>query len=148
MKANRLFIACVAALSLAACGGATEYTAALTGGAQKPTAVSTPASGTVTVKVSDKLEVEGNFKDLTSNTAGAHIHGPINATGEGDIFCNLMVPTGTTGDISAGSGAGSCGDKELTDEQQKFFEDGKMYVNIHTTTYGGGEIRGDLKKAD
>jgi hypothetical protein len=146
MKANRLFIACVAALSLAACGGATDYKTTLTGGSEKPAAVSTTATGEATVSVSDKIEVSGSFKDLTSNASAAHIHGPADASGVGGVFCTLTVPSATSGSIEAGTGAGSCADMTLTEEQQKFFEDGKMYVNIHTSTNAGGEIRGDLKK--
>ena len=67
-------------------------------------------------------------------------------TGVAGVFCNLQAPTATEGELGAGSGAGSCGEKELTEEQKKFFEDGKMYVNIHSTTNTAGEIRGDLKK--
>jgi hypothetical protein len=146
MKANRLFIACVAAVSLAACGGGTDYKSTLTGAAEKPAASSSTATGESTVTVSDKIEVTGTFKDLTANASAAHIHGPADSTGVGAVFCTLSVPSALAGSITAGTGAGSCADMTLTAEQQKFFEDGKMYVNIHTSTNPGGEIRGDLKK--
>jgi hypothetical protein len=146
MKANRLFIAGVAALSLAACGGGTDYTASLSGGAELPSAVSTTATGTVTVTVSDKIEVSGSFSGLTANATAAHIHGPAGADGIGDVYCNLLVPSATSGSIEVGSGAGSCADKTVTDAEKQYFEDGKMYVNIHTSTNTAGEIRGNLAK--
>lgn len=151
MKANRLFIAGVAALSLAACGGGTDYTATLSGGSEKPTAVSSSGTGNVTVTVGDKLEVSGTFSGLTSNASleaasPAHIHGPVDGTGAGPVFCNLTVPSATSGTIGAGSGSGSCGDHELTDAEKQYFADGKMYVNIHTSNNPGGEVRGDLVK--
>ncbi|WP_224368369.1 CHRD domain-containing protein [Hyalangium versicolor] len=152
MKANRLFIACVAALSLAACGGGTEYSATLSGGAEKPNPIATSATGTVKVTVGDKIEVEGNFSGLTANASKAHIHGPAGADGIGVVYCDLNVPSGTSGEIKAGEGAGSCADKEPTEDEKKYFEDGKMYVNIHSkkdaVTDANGEIRGDLKKKD
>ncbi|HYI01481.1 CHRD domain-containing protein [Hyalangium sp.] len=148
MKANRLFIACVAALSLAACGGGTELAAVLSGAAEKPTAVTTGASGSATVTVDGKkLEVSGSFKDLTANTSGAHIHGPADENSTAGIICNLSVPTSTNGSISAGSGAMSCGDIELSDELIQAFESGRTYVNIHTVgANAAGEIRGQLIK--
>jgi len=146
MKANRLFTACVAALSLVACGGGTELTAALTGGAEKPNPISTSAAGNATVTVDTKLEVEGSFQGLSANASMAHIHGPVGADGTGPVYCTLTVPSGLSGTIEAGTGAGSCGDKEVTEAEKGLFEEGKMYVNIHTSTNPNGEIRGDLKK--
>jgi hypothetical protein len=146
MKANRLFIACVATLSLVACGGSTELTTTLSSGAEKPAVtVASTGSGTATVTVDKKLTVSGSFKDLTANASSAHIHGPVGSDGIGVIFCPLTVPSATSGTIEAGTGAGSCGDIQLTDAQQTDFKDGKMYVNIHTTNNPNGEIRGDLK---
>lgn len=147
MKANRLFIACVAALSLTACGGATDYTASMSSTAEKPAVtVASTGTGTATISVSDKLEVSGTFTGLTANASAAHIHGPAGSDGIGPVFCTLTVPSATSGNIEAGTGAGSCADKQLTEDEQKQFEDGKMYVNIHTSNNPNGEIRGDLAK--
>jgi hypothetical protein len=149
MKANRLFIACVATVALAACGGATELTATLSGSAEKPTAVTTSASGSAKVTIDGtKLSVSGSFKDLSSNANAAHIHGPVGADGTAGVFCNLKVPTGTIGSITDDADANACGGKELTDAQIADFEGGKMYVNIHSANFGGGEIRGDLSKKE
>lgn len=147
MKANRLFIACVASLSLAACGGGTELTAVLSGAAEKPTAVTTNASGSADVTLDGTaIKVSGTFKDLSGNASGAHIHGPADANGTAGVFCNLTAPAATSGTLSEGTGAGSCGGIELTDAQIKDFEDGKMYINIHTGANPNGEIRGQLNK--
>ena len=147
MKANRLFIACVAALSLAACGGGTELTAVLSGAAEKPAAVTTSASGNVTVTIDGKkLNVEGTFKDLSGNATAAHIHGPADANGTAGPICNLNASAATSGTIDEGTGAGTCGALELTDAQIKDFEEGRTYVNIHTGANQGGEVRGQLNK--
>ncbi|HEX8699067.1 MAG TPA: CHRD domain-containing protein [Myxococcaceae bacterium] len=150
MKANRLFIACVATVALAACGGSTELTATLSGEAQKPAAVNTPATGSAKVTVDgSKLSISGSFKDLSSNTAGAHIHGPTDANGVGPVFCHLSVPTGNSGSIGAdGPTSPKCSDKELSDTDISNFEAGKFYVNIHSANFKDGEIRGDLKKVE
>jgi len=147
MKANRLFIACVASLSLVACGGGTELKAVLSGAAEKPTAVQTNASGNATVTIEDKkIKVEGSFKDLSGNASAAHIHGPADENGTAGPLCTLNVPTATSGTISEGTGASSCGDLTLTDAQVADFENGKTYVNIHTGANQAGEIRGQLRK--
>ncbi|HVG57201.1 MAG TPA: CHRD domain-containing protein [Hyalangium sp.] len=147
MKANRLFIACVASLSLAACGGGTELTAVLSGAAEKPTAVTTNASGNADVTVDGtSIKATGSFKDLSGNATAAHIHGPADANSTAGVFCNLNVPAAPSGTINEGTGAGSCGAMTLTDAQIKDFEDGKMYVNIHTGANPNGEIRGQLNK--
>ena len=149
MKANRLFIACVATVALAACGGGTELTATLSGAAEKPTAVTTNASGSAKVTIDgSKLEVSGSFKDLSSNATAAHIHGPVDANGVAGPFCNLKVPMGTSGPIAGDADANPCADKELTEAQVADFEAGKFYVNIHSANHTAGEIRGDLTKAE
>jgi hypothetical protein len=149
MKANRLFIACVATVALAACGGGTELSATLSGGAEKPTAVSTNGSGSATVTIDgESLKVEGSFKDLSANASGAHIHGPIGADGTGPVFCHLKVPASNNGSITAEGDTDPCSAEKLTEAQIADFEGGKMYVNIHTSTYANGEIRGDLAKKE
>jgi hypothetical protein len=150
MKANRLFIACVSALSLMACGGGTELTGVLSGAAQKPTAATTNGSGTVDVTVDGKkLKVSGSFKDLTGNASSAHIHGPADEnTSIPTPFCILTVPASASGSISTDESAGACGAKELSDTEVADFEAGKYYVNIHTAQFPNGELRGQLRKKE
>jgi hypothetical protein len=150
MKANRLFIACVATVALAACGGSTELSAPLTGGAEKPSAVVTNASGNAKATIDgESLSVSGTFKDLSTNAVGAHIHGPVGADGTGPVFCHLKVPTATSGEITGdGPSEPKCSTIKLTEAQTADFEGGKMYVNIHTSMHQGGELRGDLKKSE
>jgi hypothetical protein len=149
MNANRLFIACVATLALVACGGGTELTATLSGAAERPNAVSTNGTGTATVTVDGKrLEVKGSFQGLSSNATGAHIHGPADQNSTADVICTLTIPAATSGNITAGEGAGSCGAIELTDAQVQAFKDGRTYINIHTASNAAGEIRGQLLPKD
>jgi CHRD domain-containing protein len=137
MKANRLFVTCVAAMALVACGGTKDFTATMTGAAEKPNAVSTSGTGTATLKLDGmKATVDGSFSGLSSNATAAHIHGPADASTTADVICTLTVPQATSGSIS-----GSC---DLTDAQVTALEDGKLYVNVHTANNAPGEIRGQL----
>ncbi|HEX8705527.1 MAG TPA: CHRD domain-containing protein [Myxococcaceae bacterium] len=160
MKAERLCFACAATLALMACDGGTELatvlssedvrprelTTALSGAAEKPNPVQTPGTGTAQAWVEgSKLIVEGRFRDLTANASAAHIHGPGDENSTSPVFCNLRVPAATSGAISVGTGGDSCGALELTSAEAELFETGKMYVNIHSTTYPGGELRGQLQ---
>lgn len=149
MKTKRLFLAGVSVLALAACGGSSEFSASLTGAAEKPAAVTTEGSGSATVTLDGKsLEVTGRFEDLSANATVAHIHGPADENSVADPLCTLTVQASPTGTISAGSGTNSCGDLELTDAQVTDLENGRWYVNIHTSTNTAGELRGQLRKKD
>ncbi len=137
MKATRLFLTALAALSLSACGGGTDFTTTLSGEAEKPAAVSTDGSGTVTVTLDGtKVSVEGSFRDLSSNATAAHIHGPADVNSNADAICTLTIPQATSGTIT-----GEC---TITEAQATAMEDGMTYVNIHTANHPAGEIRGQL----
>jgi len=86
------------------------------------------------------LEVSG----LTTQPIGAHIHlGPRNVAG--GIIVPLLTPTGTTSTVSECITAVEGG--RLTPAELAAIEadPGAYYVNVHTTRYPGGEIRGQLK---
>ncbi len=77
----------------------------------------------------------GSFSNLSSTTTAAHIHG-LAAPGVGaGVLIGLTIPLGATSGTISGSGtlnaAGIAG-----------MLNGLTYVNIHTSTFGGGEIRG------
>lgn len=160
MKAARLSLAGAAALSLMACGGETELAAVLTpdavrprelttslsGAAEKPSAVQTSGTGTVTSWVEGtKLTIQGSFSSLTANASAAHIHGPADENSTGPVICTLQLPTATSGAITGGTGAGSCGAWELTAVDVTNLQSGLAYVNIHTPANPAGEIRGQLR---
>lgn len=106
--------------------------------------VATPASGDVTATLEgDTLTVTGDFMDLESDLteisgSSAHIHQA--EVGEaGPIVFNLDVTPGE--DNRSGTLAGTF---ELTSEQRMLFEQGLLYVNVHTEQNPAGEIRGQL----
>lgn len=158
--------ALVAAIaSLAACGSdnktttptvtSTTYVSALNGANEVP-ARTTPAAGTATyVRTGNILTFNVTAKELTSALTGAHIH--VGAAGvNGGVIVpytfnpitpgstTLQVVTSGTIDLSLPivNGATSI----TGDSLMKLFDTGLAYTNVHTTTYTGGEIRGQIVK--
>jgi hypothetical protein len=79
------------------------------------------------------------FGGLSGPAAAAHFHGPA-APGAN---AGVAVPIGGKGPSSPVTGNAT-----LTDAQMADLEAGKWYVNVHTAANPGGEIRGQVEKAD
>lgn len=128
----------------------TEFSATLTGAAERPNPVTTAATGTATVEIDDseqEFEVTVNVTNLVSITM-AHIHtGDVNTAGP--IAVTLV---GTA--LAPGSFTGVLvNDQTFTAAQisgETFaslaakIRAGNAYINVHTVTNGGGELRGQL----
>ena len=110
-------------------------------GAQEVPAIATPGSGTASLAVdlnSGAVSGTVTFTGLTANATAAHIHqgaaganGPVIlplAGGEGVTAGTWTVPTGSI----------------LTAAQLTALRADGLYVNIHTGTNPGGEIRGQI----
>jgi len=142
------------------------YFATLSGPAEAPPNAS-PAVGTATVTldldlVTMKVDVE--FFDLGSPVTVAHIHGPTSVAGTGTAGVITMTPTFPFFPSGVTSGTYSQSfDMTLTSSYRSGFitanggtpftalnalsaalNDGKAYMNIHTSGFPGGEIRGFL----
>lgn len=104
-------------------------------GAQQVPANNSTATGTFTgtyVSSSKQLTYTIIYQGLTPTIAHIHTGAP-GATGSVAVpFANLASPI--TGTVT------------LTPEQADNLLNNRMYVNIHTSTFGNGEIRGDIKK--
>lgn len=105
------------------------------------------ASGEVTAILDgNQLEVAGFFSGLegaydATIAGGAHIH--MGYAGEnGGIELNL-TPNLSAG-LRSGVFEGSANTFTLTDEQADALMSRRFYVNIHTTAYSSGELRGQL----
>ena len=134
-------------LMLVGCGG-TKYEAFTTlTGANEPTPVTTNANGASTATLDgDTLTVTGTFTALSSDLVdisgtSAHVHRGAAGT-SGPVFFNLTV---TSTDKRNGSFNGT---KKLNEEEQQDFKNGLLYVNVHTTTNQGGEIRGQFRPTE
>lgn len=84
------------------------------------------------------------FADLTSAANNSHIHGPTAGTGTGAFLQNAGVLFNLTrADSTANAGSISTS-VTLSEPQEANLLAGQLYINIHTTTNTGGEIRGNL----
>ena len=113
-------------------------------GAQEVPAKTSPASGTLDVtynKATKKLSFTVVYQALTGVPTGAHIHGPAAKGANAGIKYDFFA-------IFPKTQAGTFSDKVVVDGV-KLKEDsllaGYYYVNIHTPTNPGGEIRGQIE---
>ena len=135
-----------------------------------PALVGNPTgSGTFTAKLDTSTNVftwTGTFSGLTSNINNGHIHGPFvtGSTGTATALLNFdpaLLPASATGATATFVGKGSANSGSVTgtitlntalalnstvngDSLRKMILAGASYVNIHTTSNPGGEIRGQL----
>lgn len=133
---------------LAACAPMTQSTEGVTtevslSGAQEVPPVETSATGTATSTLSGStLTVSGEFSGLSSSTvevagSSGHIHQAAAGT-NGDVIFPLEVSMtdGTSGTFSLST--------ELSSEQVTAYNAGEFYINFHTETNQGGELRGQI----
>ena len=114
------------------------------GGDQEVPARTTSANGTMNVsydKTAHGLSYTINWQNLTQVTTGSHIHGPAdrgeNAGIKHDFFS--AFPKTASGTYSGSVTVDGTAIKEDS------LLNGFYYVNIHTSTYPGGEIRGQIE---
>lgn len=128
--------------------------ATLTGGEENP-AILTGAVGTAEVAVdatNRELTVTLRLFNLPTNTTAGHIHvGPRGVNGP--VIIDFPIPAGRTGDLTLEFRVGGGQFRSRADIGISTFDDaiqaisgGGAYVNIHTSTNPGGEIRGQLTR--
>ena len=78
------------------------------------------------------------FSDTTTPATGVHIHGPQTSGGEAGIVIDL-APDGVTDPVE--------GATTLTEGTLIYLVQDRLYINLHTTKYPAGELRGHIKKA-
>jgi hypothetical protein len=158
-------VLCAAPLASAA---VLTYTADLDGPSESPPNAS-PGTGFAQVdydNVAHTMRVQANFTGLTGTTTAAHIHAPVldppapptaNVATQTPSFTGfpLGVTAGsmdTTFDLTMASSwragyitenGGTPAGAEAAFAQA--LDQGRAYFNIHTSTFGGGEIRGFLQ---
>jgi len=76
------------------------------------------------------------YTNLSSPAFLAHIHGPASPTTSAGVLVGFPNPSGTSGNLS--------GSLVLSPQELAFILSGQTYLNIHTTSNGGGEIRGQI----
>jgi glucose/arabinose dehydrogenase len=113
------------------------FTAELNGAQQVPS-VNTPASGSATLILSpdeQSARLSLNFSGLTSSQTDAHIHGPAAAGSNAGVL--FPLPLGQLSDHKI----------ELTPQQVADLKAGLHYINVHTSNFMNGEIRGQFGPA-
>jgi hypothetical protein len=116
----------------------------LSGSSERPTPNNSTANGTFNGSYDESTNMliyTVNFSGLTTNASAAHFHGPAVP----DSAAGVQI--GWTGFPAAMSGTFS-DTVTLNATQEADLLAGLWYANIHTSTYPGGEIRGQLYEAN
>lgn len=137
----RTFVAAsaIAFSTLAAHAATVSLKADLKGASEVPPK-ETSGAGTVTATLdtdTNQLKYHVVYSGLTGPVVAAHFHGP---AGEG-VNAKPQVP------VKGPYEAAIDGSATITAEQAKDLLDGKWYFNLHTAANPGGEIRGQVVKA-
>jgi CHRD domain len=116
-------------------------TVALSGDQEVPP-VETPAVGTAHLSLDlATMGLSGTvtFSGLTGNATAAHFHrAPVGTDGDIDLDVLQGGLGGTSGVMNVAAGT------FLTQDEFDAFTTNQHYINIHTTTNSGGEIRGQV----
>jgi len=101
---------------------------------------SSPGSGRADFSLDRKtlrLSWKVSYGHLTSPLTSAAVHGPQ----------RLGTNAGVQIDLAPGSRSSPLvGSSVLTDAQLEYLLAGRMYVNLHTTRYPDGELRGQIQR--
>jgi cysteine-rich repeat protein len=130
-------LAVLAILAPGSAGATVYYLSATIDGTQETPPNASPAtgSGTFTLDtVADTMSFSITFSGLTGSESGAHIHGPAPAGTPAGILFGLPAGSPKTGTWSGAS---------LNTNESNIIS-GLTYVNIHSSSFGGGEIRGQI----
>jgi len=116
-----------------------SFKVALTGAQQVP-AVETAGTGTADLTYDPATRVltwNVTYDKLSAPATMAHFHGPADAGKNAGVMIWVS---------KQGSPAASplTGEVTLTPEQAAQFTGGEWYINVHTSTHPGGEIRGQV----
>jgi hypothetical protein len=135
-----------------------QFRASLSGFEETPATLSSAGSGRFTARIAGStIEYELSYEDLVAVSA-AHIHlgRPATSGGVSAFLCGgggkpdcpaeagtvsgTIVPSDVTGPAAQGIAAGEF------DELVRAIRNGATYVNVHTSAFPGGEIRGQIRR--
>ncbi len=116
-----------------------------------PAVVSTGAATAIITYVGGQLLFRVDINGISSVTR-AHIHGPASVSVNAAIRVNFYEPpAGTTplnftGNATLANGVAGAPIGMSMDSVLVLLRNGNAYVNVHTTTYPAGELRGQITK--
>lgn len=90
----------------------------------------------------DTLSWEFTYAELTGEVVAAHIHGPADPGESAGVLIDLNGPSGGLASPLVGSVV--VNDAQIVTDLRM----GRTYINLHTATNPGGEIRGQLNPAE
>ncbi|MFT7679334.1 MAG: hypothetical protein ACI8QC_003335 [Planctomycetota bacterium] len=99
-----------------------------------------PGAGTGTVTIdrnTGQVDITGSYAGTLADVAVGHLHGPAYYGASGPSMMGLTPTGGTTGTYS--------GSSVLTPVQIGHLLAGFTYINLHTSSFPGGEIRGQVE---
>lgn len=118
----------------------TTYQAILSGlNETSPNASPGTGFGTVVLNAAQtQITVDESWSGLTVPATASHIHGPADTTHNAAVLFPFSgVPAATAGAIPEQTFA-------ITPTQVGYLQSGELYFNVHTSTFPGGEIRGQI----
>lgn len=164
MRGGRIPLGLIAVL-LTACESITVQperlgmSASLTGGKVRPDSITTEGTGTLTGLLTSVPEFSYSveFSGLTGMPTGVHIHGPADSGQVAAILLDLAaLPAGHTGSVqlqaTGGSASGTIDlDAAISatvsgDSLNALLRAGRVYLDVHTSSHGSGELRGQVRK--
>lgn len=141
MKATLLAIVTMGLLGVSSAQATIfQFNVVLSGANEVPPNAS-PGTGSVDLEFDDTTNfitiTSGFFSGLVSPSTASHIHeAPAGANGSVIIGLTISPPGATAGSLSGGG--------TLTASQVNSLFLGNLYVNVHSQTFPGGELRGQL----
>ncbi len=121
--------------------GQQVYTANMFGINEVPAGKSLGKGAVHVVVRGDSIKVYGSFSNLAGNYTASHIH--MGAAGENGSVVFTLDPSVNT-DQKGGTYDSLNNKFKLTADQKTALMDGSLYVNIHSSDYADGELRGQL----
>lgn len=139
MRISPRMLATALVLASGSAWAAGQFRADLRGSAEVP-ANSSTATGSAHAKLDSNgttLRVQIRYSGLSSGVTGAHVH-----TGAADVNGPVLVDL----EPALGRTAGGVTNlvTEISGDAARQLRDGGLYVNVHTTRYPDGEIRGQF----
>ncbi len=134
-----LFAGTLAACSHVGLSSKVDNYSATMSGAQEVPPVTTSGAGAAEVQLNKDTHVltwKVTYSGLSGPAVAGHMHGPA-AAGQN---AGVLVPFTNVGSQPI------TGQATITPQQESDLAAGKWYVNIHTPTHPGGEIRGQLQR--
>lgn len=142
----RSLVAALAAILLCAApaGAAIIQLFAVVDGAQAAAGAGTGSSATGTMSITlddstNQISWSGSFAGLGSPFLVAHFHGPALPNQGAGVALGTAVVTS-----NGGLDGTSVGNATISAQQAADLANGLWYWNVHSTTFTGGEIRGNL----